>query len=126
MKTVKLLWIDDMETWAQSARSNLAIIAKKYEIDLHVIPAINGEEVVQQLMMFDFNGVIMDYQMVPYNGDKYIKDIRFEDHLENVPILFYSQNNSINLESLVSGIKGVITVYRPNLEDAIKEIFFGV
>jgi CheY-like chemotaxis protein len=123
MKIIKLFWIDDMETWAATARTNLGIIATKYGIDLHIIPAVNGEEVVQQLMMYDFDAVIMDYQMEPFNGDKYIKDIRNEEHLELVPILFYSQNNSIDLQALVSNIKYITTIYRPNLEDRIKEMF---
>ncbi|MEI9958746.1 MAG: hypothetical protein WDM90_21100 [Ferruginibacter sp.] len=56
MKTVKILWIDDMEDWATTARTNLSILAEKYEVDLHIISAKNGEDVVQQLMMFDFDG----------------------------------------------------------------------
>jgi CheY-like chemotaxis protein len=126
MKTIKLFWIEDIETWAVAARTNLGIIAKKYKIDLYIMPAKNGEEVVQQLMMFDFDGVIMDYQMEPFNGDKYIRDIRFEEHLEHIPIIFYSQNTSIELSKLVEDLKGVTTVYRPNLEDRIIEMFFGV
>ncbi len=68
-------------------------------------------------------GVIMDYQMTPYNGDKYIKDIRAEEHLEHIPIVFYSENNSVNLEELVAGISGIVTVYRRYLEDELKDMF---
>ena len=125
MKIIKLFWIDDMESWAAAARTNLGIIAIKYKIDLHIIPAVNGEEVVQQLRMFDFDAVIMDYQMEPFNGDKYIKDIRSEEHLEHIPILFYSQNNSVDLNALVLDIKNVTTIYRPNLEDLIREMFLS-
>jgi len=123
MKIIKLFWIDDMETWAAAARTNLGIIATKYEVAINIVSAVNGEEVVQQLMMFDFDAVIMDYQMEPFNGDKYIKDIRSEEHLEHIPILFYSQNNSIDLEHLVTDFKNIVTIYRPNLEDRIKEMF---
>lgn len=62
--------------------------------------------------------------MKPSNGDKYIRDIRFEDHLEHIPILFYSQDNSTELATLIVGVKNVITIFRPNLEDKIKELFF--
>lgn len=123
MKTVHLFWIDDMESWSASARANLEIIAKKYDVYLHIDYAINGENVTQKLMLHEFDGVIMDYQMEPNNGDKYIRDIRNEEHLEFIPIVFYSQNNSIDLNSLVSGLRGIITVFRPNLEDIIKEMF---
>jgi CheY-like chemotaxis protein len=76
--------------------------------------------------MFDFDGVIMDYNMEPYRGDKYIDDIRFEEHLGHVPIIFYSQDNSTDLDLLVDKHDHVITVYRPNLEDKIKEVFFNI
>lgn len=123
MKIIKLLWIDDMENWANSAQTNLKLIAQKYKITLIIVPAKNGEEILQQLNI-DFTAVIMDYHMEPFNGDKYIKDIRFEEHLEHIPIIFYSQDNSTDLAKLVKDLKEVITVYRPNLEDKIKELFF--
>lgn len=124
MKVIKLLWIDDMENWANAAKDNLVIVGNKYNINLKVIHAVNGEEVVQQLNAIDFDGVIMDYNMEPYRGDKYIDDIRFEEHLSHIPIVFYSQDNTTDLDSLVKNHAGVITVYRPNLEDKIKELFF--
>lgn len=124
MKKIKLFWIDDMENWASSAQSNLQIIAGKYDIDLEIITAINGEEVVMQLMLNKFDGVIMDYKMEPFNGDKYIWDIRAEEHLFYIPILFYSQDNSTDLKSKIDDIQNVKIVFRPNLEDKIKEIFF--
>lgn len=124
MRVIKLFWIDDMENWAEAAKTNLVIVAKKYNIDLKVIHAKNGEEVVQELTAFNFDGVIMDYNMEPYHGDKYINDIRFEEHLENIPIIFYSQDNTTDLDLLVRNHLNVVTVYRPNLEDKIKELFF--
>jgi len=125
MKVKKLLWIDDMEHWASSAARNLEMIASKYGVNLKVIWAVNGEEVLQILMQYDFDGVIMDFHMEPFNGDKYIQDIRNEDHLQHIPIIFYSQDNSADLSALVKNLRGVTTVYRPNLEDNIKELFFG-
>lgn len=124
MKVIKLFWIDDMENWADSARINLEIVAGKYKIKLKVIHAENGEDVVQQLNAIDFDGVIMDYNMEPYRGDKYIDDIRFEEHLGHIPIIFYSQDNTTDLDALVEKHANVVTVYRPNLEDKIKELFF--
>ncbi len=125
MKVIKLFWIDNEEEWAKSARVNLELICHKYGVDLHIVFAANGENVVQQLMMYNFDGVIMDYHMEPFLGDKYIGDIRAEEHLEDVPIIFYSQDNSANISSLVSSYKNVTTVFRPSLEDHIKEKFFA-
>jgi len=122
-KVVKLFWIDDMESWASSAQDNLRIIGGKYGIELKVVSAKNGEDIIQQLNI-DFDAVVMDYHMEPFYGDKYIRDIRFEEHLEHIPILFYSQDNSTKLDELVSDLKSITTVYRPNLEDKIKELFF--
>jgi len=123
IKIIKLLWIDDMEQWASSAQDNLRLIANKYKLNLQIIGARNGEKILE-LLNIDFDGVIMDYHMDPSNGDKYIRDIRFEEHLEHIPVIFYSQDNSTNLAELVSDLKEVTTVYRPNLEDKIKEMFF--
>lgn len=125
MKTIKLLWIDDMESWASSAQDNLKLVSPKFNVTLNIITARNGENVVQQLMMFDFDAVVMDFHMEPFNGDKYIRDIRAEDHLEHIPILFYSQDNSTDLSTVISGLRNVTTIYRPNLEDKIKELFFN-
>ncbi|HRG69579.1 MAG TPA: response regulator [Saprospiraceae bacterium] len=125
MKHIKLFWIDDMEAWASSAQKNLEIIADKYGITLHIINAVNGDNVCQQLMMHEFDFVVMDYHMEPFRGDKYIADIRSEEHLDGIPIIFYSQDNSIDISSLVANLKNVTTVYRPNLEDKIKELLLA-
>ncbi len=61
--------------------------------------------------------------MDPFFGDKYILDVRNEEHLDNIPILFYSQNNSVDLVSLIGDAKRVECIFRPNLEDKIREIF---
>ncbi|OQP59667.1 hypothetical protein A3860_36470 [Niastella vici] len=122
-KVVKLFWIDDMETWAHSAQDNVRIIARKYGIDLKIITSRNGDNIFQQLN-YDLDAVIMDYHMQPFNGDKYIQEIRAEEHLEQIPILFYSQDTSTNLAGLVSNLKNIVTVYRPNLEDKIVELYF--
>ncbi len=124
MKVIKLFWIDDMENWADAAKNNLVIVANKYGIDLKVVHAANGEDVVQQLNSIDFDGVIMDYNMEPSRGDKYIDDVRFEEHLGSIPIIFYSQDNTTDLDALVKKHDGIVTVFRPNLEDKIKEFFF--
>ena len=124
MKNITLFWIDDMENWANSAQTNLQLISVNYNIKINIVPALNGEDIVQQCMQYNFDAIIMDYNMDPFNGDKYIKDVRFEEHLEHIPIVFYSQDNSADLESLVEGIPNIITVFRGNLEDKIKELFF--
>lgn len=128
MKIIKLFWIDDMALWAQTAQDNLSIIATKYGIELKILSAQNGEDadIVQKLGLYDFNAVIMDFHMEPFNGDKYINEIREQEHLDSTPIVFYSQDNNADLESLVNGLKNIVTVYRPNLEDKIKELFFGL
>lgn len=124
MKNIILFWIDDMENWASSAQTNLELISLKNNIKINIIPARNGEDIVQVCMAHNFDAIIMDYNMEPFNGDKYIQDVRFEEHLEHIPIIFYSQDNSADLDNLVKGIPNVITVYRGNLEDKIKELFF--
>jgi len=126
MALLKFLWIDDMEAWAKSAQKNLELIAPKYEVELRIVTAINGEDmdIEQKAMQFDFDCIFMDYHMEPKNGDKYIAEIRGHEHLEHIPIIFYSQDNSTDLDSIVEGISNITTVFRPNLEDKIKEMFF--
>lgn len=124
MKIVKLLWVDDMQEWANSVQVNLKIVAPKFDVELKVINLKNGEDIMNHLNI-DFDGIIMDYHMEPFNGDKYIRDVRFEEHLEHVPILFYSQDTSARLDEIISDLKGITTVYRPNLEDKVKELFFS-
>ena len=122
-RKLKFFWIDAVESWSSSAQSNLSILAKKYDIDLKIDTAINGEDIAQKLMLFEYDAVVMDYHMEPFRGDKYIADIRGEEHLSNIPILFYSQDSTSDLSALVAGFNRIIVVYRPNLEDKIREIF---
>lgn len=121
MKTKKILWIDDMLEWSSTVQFNLSLVAENKDISLKCLPQKNGEDLKQILMQYDFDLIVMDYHMEPFSGDKYIKDIRFEEHLEHIPILFYSQDTSTDLKSLISDIKNVEVVYRPNLEDKIRE-----
>ena len=125
MRTIKILWIDDMVSWAKSAQDILKIIAEKREIKLIFFSAINGEDldICQKIMQYDLDCIVMDYHMEPQNGDKYIKMIREESELDFVPIIFYSQDNSVELGSLINHLTNVLTVYRPNLVDMIKEKF---
>ncbi len=124
MKHFKILWIDDSQEWAISAQENLKLISKKNNVEFHFVNAINGEDIVQICTNIDFDLIVMDFDMKPFSGDKYIRDIRFEEHLDVVKILFYSQNNSINLDTLVVNVRNISTIYRPNLEDEIKSICF--
>lgn len=122
-RVVKILWIDDVETWASSVQKNLSIIAGKYNVDLKIVPLTNGDEALV-LLNIDFDVIVMDYHMEPFRGDHYINEIRFEEHLDGIPIVFYSQDNNTDLGALVASHRNVLTVYRPNLEDKIKELFF--
>jgi len=125
MKHIKIFWVDDIKEWTDAIVDNLTIVAGKREIELHVVHALNGEDINQQLMQFDFDLIIMDYNMEPSNGDKYIQDVRNEEHLDQIPILFYSQDNNADLDGMVADVKNITTVYRPNLEDKVIELFFG-
>ncbi len=129
MTVLKFLWIDDMDKWVSSALSNLNIVANKYDFELMVIQANSHEEIETQLTMrnINFDCVFMDYKMEPFTGDIYIDKIRNEkdfEHLWTVPIIFYSQDTDTNLEELVKSYINVYTVFRGNLEDKIKEMFF--
>lgn len=125
-RIVKILWIDDSREWTESVQSNLDIIAKKYNVEFKYVHELNGEDIVQKCRSIDFDLILMDYDMTPFCGDKYIKDVRDEEHLEFIKILFYSQNNSVNLEKLIENVKNVECYYRPLLEDRIKELFFDI
>jgi DNA-binding response OmpR family regulator len=118
MKVFKILWIDDAEAWVNAIQDNLDIVANN-NFKFKFINQRNGEDIKNQCRIYDFDMILMDYDMVPFTGDKYIKDVREESHLESIPIIFYSQNNSISLDSLVKELKNITTAYRPSLEDTI-------
>ncbi|MDZ7767119.1 MAG: hypothetical protein U5K00_22355 [Melioribacteraceae bacterium] len=71
---LKFLWIDDMEAWAKSAQKNLELIAPKYEVEVRIVTAINGEDmdIEQKAMQFDFDCIFMDYHMEPKMGNRCI------------------------------------------------------
>jgi CheY-like chemotaxis protein len=125
MKHFKILWIDDMTNWSQSAQLRLEKMIGNIKCELHIVHRANGENIVQELMQYDFDLILMDYHMDPFNGDKYIKDIRQEEHLEHIPIIFYTQDASVNLAELVSNLSNVRTVYRSEIFDYLQTHIFS-
>lgn len=125
MRIVKILWIDDSKTWTRSVQDNLDLISNKYNVEFKFINALNGGEILFQCASYDLDIIVMDYDMEPFTGDKYIDDVRDQEHLEHIPILFYSQNNSVDLATLLKNPKNTECLYRPHLEDKIKELFFN-
>lgn len=124
MKKKFILWIDDMENWSHIIESNLKILASDSDINLVVLNRLNGEDLEQVFMMHQFDLIVMDYHMEPFNGDKYISQIREEEHLDSIPILFYSQDQNIDLSTLIENIRNVYTTNRVSVEDRIKEFIF--
>ena len=124
MKNKFILWIDDMQNWSSIVISNLTLVAEDRNINLIVMPQLNGENLKQIFMMYPFDLIVMDFHMDPSNGDEYIKEIREEEHLDNIPILFYSQDQQVDLASLVSDTKNVFVTNRVSVEDQIKSFIF--
>lgn len=119
-----ILWIDDMQNWSHIIESNLKILASDNNINLLVLNRLNGEDLEQVFMMHQFDLIVMDYHMEPFNGEKYISQIREEEHLDNIPILFYSQDQNVDLSTLVENIRNVHVTNRASVEDRIKEFIF--
>lgn len=124
MKNKFILWIDDMQNWSSVVIKNLSIIAVDHNINLIVKPELNGEDLQQIFMMYDFDLILMDFHMEPFNGDKYIKEIREEEHLDQVPIIFYSQDPNVDLKSKILDSKNVYVTNRTSVEDTIKSFIF--
>jgi CheY-like chemotaxis protein len=74
--------------------------------------------------MYPFDLIVMDFHMEPFNGDKYINEIRDEEHLDNIPIIFYSQDQNVDLAALVTNRKNVHVTNRTSVEDTIKGFIF--
>lgn len=126
MRNKFILWIDDMQNWSHIIESNLKILASDNEINLLVLNRLNGEDLEQVFMMHQFDLIVMDYHMEPFNGDKYIAQIREEDHLDNIPILFYTQDQDVDLTVLIGNIRNVHVSNRMSVEDRIKEFIFPI
>ena len=124
MKNKFILWIDDMQNWSGITTANLSIIAQDKGVNLIVMPQLNGENLEQIFMMYPWDIIVMDFHMEPFNGDKYIQDIRMEETLDGVPILFYSQDPNVDLASLVSDLGDVHVTNRSSVEDRIKAFLF--
>lgn len=119
-----ILWIDDMQNWSGILISNLSIIAEDKGINLIVMPQLNGENLKQIFMMYPFDLIVMDFHMEPFNGDKYINEIRDEEHLDSIPIIFYSQDPNVDLGALVTNVRNVYITTRGAVEDTIKSFIF--
>jgi CheY-like chemotaxis protein len=124
MKNKFILWIDDMQNWSHIITSNLSILATDNGINLIVLPQLNGEDLKQIFMMHPFDLIVMDYHMEPFNGDVYIEQIRQEEHLDHIPILFYSQDQNADLTNLIGNLSNVHVTNRASVEDRIKEFIF--
>jgi len=126
MKNKFILWIDDMQNWSGIVISNLSIVAEDKGVNLIVMPQLNGENLKQIFMMYPFDLIVMDFHMEPFNGDKYINEIRDEEHLDNIPIIFYSQDQNVDLAALVTNRKNVHVTNRTSVEDTIKSFIFKI
>jgi CheY-like chemotaxis protein len=124
MRNKFILWIDDMQNWSHIITSNLSILATSKEINLIVLPQLNGEDLEQIFMMHPFDLIVMDYHMEPFNGNVYIEQIRDEEHLDSIPILFYSQDPDVDLASIVNNKRNVHITDRASVEDMIKDFIF--
>jgi CheY-like chemotaxis protein len=124
MKNKFILWIDDMQNWSGIVISNLSIVAEDKGVNLIVMPQLNGENLKQIFMMYPFDLIVMDFHMEPFNGDKYINEIRDEEHLDGIPIIFYSQDQNVDLAALVTNRKNVHVTNRTSVEDTIKSFIF--
>jgi len=124
MRNKFILWVDDMQNWSQIIENNLKILAEDHNINLCFVSRLNGEELEQVFMMHPFDLIVMDYHMEPFNGDIYIQQIRHEEHLDNIPILFYSQDPNIDLNNLVANVRNVFITNRVSVEDRIKDFLF--
>lgn len=121
-----ILWIDDMDSWSSSASYLLGTKISITKYNVNIIHRRNGESILQDLMLHDFNLVLMDYHMEPFNGDKYIHDIHYDITFAYVPIMFYSEDPNVNLADLVKNIGNVSVCHRSQLVDNIvKKIFFA-
>ena len=118
----KILWIDDMINWSSIMQENLQILAMKKNINLVLVHRSNGEDLKLIFQNIDFDLIVMDYLMEPFNGDSYVKEIREEEHLSGIPILFYSQDTEAKLDELVKDVANVKTLFRPHLEDEIRAL----
>ncbi len=124
MKNKFILWIDDIQDWVNIIENNLKIIAQEKGINLIVMPQLNGENLEQIFMMYPFDLIVMDFHMEPFNGDVYINQIREEEHLDNIPILFYTNDLEVKLEELVHNKKNVSVTNKKFVEDRIKTFIF--
>lgn len=107
-------------------QENLEILGNKYDVDFRFSNMRNGDEedLIQKCQSIDFDAILMDYHMDPNNGDYYIRTIRSEDSLTIVPIIFYSQDNTTDLKEKINGLNNIVIVYRPNLEDELRQRYF--
>jgi CheY-like chemotaxis protein len=76
------------------------------------------------MMMYPFDLIVMDYHMQPFNGDKYIRDIRQNEHLDGIPIVFYSQDVNVDLASQVKGLMNIRVTTRGSVEELISSLLF--
>jgi CheY-like chemotaxis protein len=121
MKQKFILWIDDMQNWSSIVISNLKIVAEEKGVKLNELQRLNGEELDLVFMMHHFDLIVMDFHMDPFNGDKYISEIREQEHLDAIPIVFYSQDPEVDLTSLIANCKNVYVTDRLSVEDVIKQ-----
>lgn len=119
-----ILWIDDMQNWSGIVISNLSIVAEDKGVNLIVMPQLNGENLKQIFMLYPFDLIVMDFHMEPFNGDTYINEIRDEEHLDSIPIIFYSQDQTVELADLITNKKNVHVTNRTSVEDTIKSFIF--
>lgn len=120
-----ILLIDDMDEWSSSASYLLNSKIDKRRYKINIVHRKNGESILQDLLLFPFDVVLMDYHMEPFNGDKYINDIHYDMTFAYVPIIFYSQDPNVDLRALIGNMDNVSVCHRTELVDMIDRRFFA-
>ncbi|PID28317.1 MAG: hybrid sensor histidine kinase/response regulator [Candidatus Cloacimonadota bacterium] len=95
MKNSKILIVDDITTNIQLAASVLS--KENYMISF----AKSGEEALQKLKNINFDLILLDVMMPVMDGYKVCEEIKKEDSLKDIPIIFLTAK--VDSQSIVKG-----------------------
>ncbi len=123
MDKIIILWISQNNELSSKLIKELESNTEKDNIR---ILQCNPNDNIQQLtLMFNFNVVVIEFVSRNNNKEKIMNDILFEKHMSEIPVFYYSEFISLNLDLFTIGRENIVPVHQNKLVDTLLRLFFS-
>ena len=120
---VKALWISE-----ENHKKDSLITALRNKVDdecLKIIGANDLAEIEQLVSFFDFDVVVIDFSINRNFRETVADVVLYETHMSEIPLIYYSEFLSTNLNLIMAGRENSVIVYEETLVEFLLHNFFN-